>query len=342
MFRFRCPTALQILVYVFLISNYLTVTLCGPSLTWSFWSVCHFICFHLLMLMILVTYTQSCFIAPGSPPPHWQPPPELLPEHTVPRYCNKCQSFKPPRAHHCSQCGRCVLRMDHHCPWVGTCVGAGNHKSFLLFLFYTLVGSVYSFIFNLVWGILCLYRTSLLAQAVPPGASRAAVTLPFEHPTVLGGIAIGLGCAYTFIFAMATGSLLVWQLEVAATNVTTIESYMQDRYLDPDQKRQGRWKHVYDLGRMANLRSFLGPRVAQWLLPVNHPVDGLTGWRYAPLLDAAAEVTDDEYEELEEAPPDPEPLPGEGHGGGGGERAAPRAHHGPRAPVAPRPPTCCP
>lgn len=29
--------------------------------------------------------------------------------------CDKCDSFKPLRAHHCSVCGKCVLKMDHHC-----------------------------------------------------------------------------------------------------------------------------------------------------------------------------------------------------------------------------------
>ena len=32
-----------------------------------------------------------------------------------PRYCRKCQAWKPPRAHHDSMSGRCVLRMDHYC-----------------------------------------------------------------------------------------------------------------------------------------------------------------------------------------------------------------------------------
>jgi hypothetical protein len=34
------------------------------------------------------------------------------------RWCRKCSAVKPPRAHHCSLCGTCVLKMDHHCPWV--------------------------------------------------------------------------------------------------------------------------------------------------------------------------------------------------------------------------------
>ena len=58
------------------------------------------------------------------------------------RYCMKCKAIRPPRAHHCSLCGKCVLRMDHHCPWVGNCVGLYNHKYFLLFLLHTLIGCV--------------------------------------------------------------------------------------------------------------------------------------------------------------------------------------------------------
>jgi len=40
--------------------------------------------------------------------------------------CVLCNGVKPPRTHHCSKCGRCVMRMDHHCPWIGNCVGFKN------------------------------------------------------------------------------------------------------------------------------------------------------------------------------------------------------------------------
>jgi predicted amidophosphoribosyltransferase len=48
--------------------------------------------------------------------------------------CVRCAQSKPPRAHHCRQCGRCVKKMDHHCPWVNNCVGYTNQRVFLLFV----------------------------------------------------------------------------------------------------------------------------------------------------------------------------------------------------------------
>jgi hypothetical protein len=59
---------------------------------------------------------------------------EITPQSANVRYCKKCCQFKPPRCHHCSVCGRCILKMDHHCIWVVNCVGAHNYKFFLLFL----------------------------------------------------------------------------------------------------------------------------------------------------------------------------------------------------------------
>ena len=77
------------------------------------------------------------------------------------RYCRPCGAFKPDRAHHCSTCGRCVLRMDHHCPWVNNCVGAGNHKTFFLFLIYI--------------ALACVLAAGLCAVAVFGVATRAPV-----------------------------------------------------------------------------------------------------------------------------------------------------------------------
>lgn len=59
-----------------------------------------------------------------------------------PRWCRKCEAWKPDRTHHCRYCQRCTLKselpasptlssqvVDHHCAWLGTCVGFHNCES---------------------------------------------------------------------------------------------------------------------------------------------------------------------------------------------------------------------
>lgn len=73
--------------------------------------------------------------------------PVELKQNLRPRFCSKCNQFKPPRSHHCSQCRRCILKMDHHCPWINNCVGYHNQAHF------------YRFVFHVVWTCMMIYLT---------------------------------------------------------------------------------------------------------------------------------------------------------------------------------------
>ncbi|EXJ92713.1 hypothetical protein A1O3_01265 [Capronia epimyces CBS 606.96] len=53
-----------------------------------------------------------------------------------PPFCSTCYNYKPDRAHHCSELGRCVLKMDHFCPWVGGIVSETSFKYFIQFTFW--------------------------------------------------------------------------------------------------------------------------------------------------------------------------------------------------------------
>ncbi|KAK3943969.1 putative palmitoyltransferase [Diplogelasinospora grovesii] len=53
-----------------------------------------------------------------------------------PKWCSHCGNWKPDRAHHSSEIGRCVRKMDHYCPWVGGIVSETSFKFFLQFVFY--------------------------------------------------------------------------------------------------------------------------------------------------------------------------------------------------------------
>jgi hypothetical protein len=55
-------------------------------------------------------------------------------------FCSVCMIRKPLRSQHCRQCNRCVAREDHHCSWCANCIGVNNHRPFVLFVIFLLLG----------------------------------------------------------------------------------------------------------------------------------------------------------------------------------------------------------
>ena len=70
--------------------------------------------FNVLIGCVWICYVRACFTDPGNVPINWKPTrtndtPIASSEVVVatkPRWCRKCETLKPPRAHHCKQCGR--------------------------------------------------------------------------------------------------------------------------------------------------------------------------------------------------------------------------------------------
>ncbi|KAF8029290.1 hypothetical protein BT93_E1848 [Corymbia citriodora subsp. variegata] len=112
--------------------------------------------FTAVALMCVFNYVASVFTDPGRVPPTFVPDVEdaVTPIHEIKRkggdlrYCQKCSLYKPPRAHHCRVCKRCVLRMDHHCIWINNCVGHANYKVFFVFVVYAVTASIYSLVIS--------------------------------------------------------------------------------------------------------------------------------------------------------------------------------------------------
>ncbi|KAF2486067.1 DHHC palmitoyltransferase-domain-containing protein [Neohortaea acidophila] len=151
-----------------------------------------------------------------------------------PRYCKKCHTLKPDRSHHCSTCGRCVLKMDHHCPWLATCVGLRNYKAFLLFLIYT---SLYC------W--LCFGLTGSWVWAAVTDDSRMRQSWLIINNimlAVLSGI-IGL------VLSGFTG----WHIYLVCRGETTIESLEKTRYLSPLRKSMAPSQHRGDIPSVGDI-----------------------------------------------------------------------------------------
>jgi len=126
------------------------------------WLVVNLVAFNLVVVLLLTSHARAVFSDPGIVP---------LPAHPIDfsdnhiadgkhsaipppdddwTICTRCEMYRPPRAHHCRICQRCIRRMDHHCPWINNCVGERNQKYFLQFLFYVGVLAVYSVILVVV------------------------------------------------------------------------------------------------------------------------------------------------------------------------------------------------
>ncbi|KAI1319019.1 Palmitoyltransferase [Mortierella claussenii] len=102
--------------------------------------------FNFSLIMLCWNYYLTMMTDPGSPPVDWNPPADgsgveyKRTTHT-PRYCSNCDTYKPPRTHHCRSCKKCVLKMDHHCPWVYNCVGYFNYGHFVRFIIWTTIAT---------------------------------------------------------------------------------------------------------------------------------------------------------------------------------------------------------
>ncbi|KAI9682663.1 MAG: palmitoyltransferase pfa5 [Trizodia sp. TS-e1964] len=117
-----------------------------------------------------------------------------------PIWCTTCLSYKPDRAHHCREVGRCVLRMDHFCPWVGGIVSETNIKFFIQFNFYT--------------GIYCLFNIGFLASLVAESARE------MERVNSHWIVALALASFFfLFGFGMAASTI-----QMALINTTTVEN----------------------------------------------------------------------------------------------------------------------
>ncbi|KAH9829635.1 zf-DHHC-domain-containing protein [Rhodofomes roseus] len=132
-------------------------------------------------------------------------------------WCRKCSAPKPERTHHCSTCGRCVLKMDHHCYWLGDrCIGHRTYAAFIHLLTCIVFLSVYI-------AVLCV-------QAVYFAFTNP---LAIDENTPLHDIYLAF---YGIIMALVFGSFWMYHIYLTTTNQTTLENvspFLLLRHLPP-------------------------------------------------------------------------------------------------------------
>lgn len=159
------------------------------------------------------------------------------------RYCEKCkgaETWKPARAHHCSECGFCVFRMDHHCPWINNCVGHRNFKYFLQFVIYICMASVYLtlLMFLAFYNLLAAPRTKYHMNK--PGYPYAFVAC---------------------ILAFVEGILFTYfTFELFQEQVKSVDD--NQSYIDDLKRQYGKQNDFYE-----NAKQHMGIDTLWWLIP---------------------------------------------------------------------------
>jgi len=131
-------------------------------------------------------YTKEFFVCEGDGRPKW---------------CSECANWKPDRAHHSRDVGRCVRKFDHFCPWVGGVVAENSFKFFLQFVTYT-------------WWY-CTFLLVVMAYYLHDQNSRQGQSWD-RHFAAIIGLAAFFGL-FTFGMTCSSGHF-------AIANLTTVEN----------------------------------------------------------------------------------------------------------------------
>ncbi|CDJ59257.1 zinc finger DHHC domain-containing protein, putative [Eimeria maxima] len=226
-----------------------------------------FAVFVFLLALFMLCFALSVFVRPGQPTELGE---EALETHNAAetksggglRVCKWCGVWKPDRTHHCRVCRGCVLRMDHHCPWLANCVGWGNHKYFMLLLFYG--------------ALTCLFVAATMLESVIRVVNEPKADFVELFLLLLGSSLDILIFAVIFLFGL-------FHLYLLAKGMTTIE-FCEKRFKRAhDQPPSNMW----NLGFWRNFNEVFGYNPLLWFVPVdNRHGDG----RHFPLSVPSAHV----------------------------------------------------
>uniref|UniRef100_A0A5K4F1T2 Palmitoyltransferase n=2 Tax=Schistosoma mansoni TaxID=6183 RepID=A0A5K4F1T2_SCHMA len=209
-----CGVACVLITHLLVLySDYVVVFyLVLPVLKNSFWAILNTICFNIVASLLLFSHICAAVTDPGLIPLHQYTANQLASVQKPDGWttCNKCGIHRPPRAHHCRICRRCVRRMDHHCPWINNCVGECNQKYFIQFLIYVGILCVYAL-------ILVLICRAMISAGLKEDVSNADVVV-VAHTIIL----VAISC----LFGLFILAILSDQYKSIVEDTTAVEAWL--------------------------------------------------------------------------------------------------------------------
>lgn len=242
-----CGIACAVATYIFLVYGELVVLFVVVPAFPNMWVLMAVLIFTALVVLSISSHVKAMITDPGIVPHERTTEEEILSRRQQGeeiRFCKKCRSVKPDRAHHCSTCERCIHRMDHHCPWVNNCVGENNQKYFVLFTFYVMVTSVFGLAMAAWFFFQCAVQNFEGCDAILPGAVVFIMMI--------------FGVFEGFLFSLFTCIMFCTQIHAIITDETGIES------LKKENRNKLKW---YD-----SLKEVFGSSPGfHWLSPYSDP-----------------------------------------------------------------------
>ncbi|KAK3095184.1 hypothetical protein FSP39_011170 [Pinctada imbricata] len=210
-------------------------------------TIFHLVFGHWLLINIVFNYFMAAFTNPGNPP-------REVPE-TV-SICKKCIAPKPPRAHHCSVCDKCILKMDHHCRvdlfkqhFYGT-----KEYPFPAVLY------PLNLVYDAIYGSKGNYATNMAFDAVKAGVpghtTPHAEVLEVDYREQRYHNAVIYEFVICSAVALALGVLVIWHVKMISTAETNIEIHINRKERERLKKVGLIFRNPYHYGFIQNWRVF--------------------------------------------------------------------------------------
>lgn len=182
--------------------------------------------------------------------------------------CTSCDLVKPARSKHCSLCKVCVAKFDHHCIWINNCVGVGNHKWFLMFLFWHLLICLYGCALGTTIAYELIMQKDLLRAVfidpITKERHKATYMVVAQYMLATEGMLVFVGVLSCVMGAVLFGFFL-WHLNLVRTGTTTNElskwNYVKwyIKQEEDGKEKVKQLRNIYNAGCFANFREVFVP-----------------------------------------------------------------------------------